>query len=241
MGEGEDASVVYLDLTWGSGMRAEPPEEGVSSVLTFPAGFAQFGAYVEEQGHWVEDDPALDARIRGEAIELVLQSHGQSYFLCREQLQCVRRLSALAEGSRCELESFLEAAEAEAASDGVGSDDDAAPGDKRDSKQYEDGFDPSHWPAVFAYLKRPEQPLRALAEFLNAQGPFRQRMWRRCISELIGIQTSAQALRCRALVKAAEADPASAMAHWGVAFANGPEYNWNESGGFYAASAEWHV
>ena len=37
---------------------------------------------------------------------------------------------------------------------------------------------------------------------------------------------------------AAEADPACAMAHWGVAFANGPEYNWNESGGFYGAAAE---
>lgn len=204
VGEGEDASVVYLDLTWGSGMRAEPPEEGVSSVLTFPAGFAQFGAYVEEQGHWVEDDPALDARIRGEAIELVLQSHGQSYFLCREQLQCVRRLSGLAEGSRCELETFLEAAEA--ASDDADSDEDAAPPrGKQTDKQHEDGFDPNTWPAVLAYLKNPEQPLRPLAEFLNAQRPYRQHMRRRCISELIGLQLSAQALRCRALVKAAEA------------------------------------
>jgi len=28
------------------------------------------------------------------------------------------------------------------------------------------------------------------------------------------------------------------MAHWGVAFANGPDYNWNESAGFFAAAAQ---
>ena len=38
--------------------------------------------------------------------------------------------------------------------------------------------------------------------------------------------------------KAVELDPACAMAHWGVALANGPEYNWNESGGFYAVAAQ---
>ena len=38
--------------------------------------------------------------------------------------------------------------------------------------------------------------------------------------------------------RAAEADSACAMAHWGVAFANGPDYNWNESAGFFAAAAQ---
>lgn len=45
-----------------------------------------------------------------------------------------------------------------------------------------------------------------------------------------------EALAC--FVRAAEKDPSCAMAHWGVAFANGPEYNWNESGGFYGAAAQ---
>lgn len=38
--------------------------------------------------------------------------------------------------------------------------------------------------------------------------------------------------------RAAEADPACVMAHWGVAFANTPEYNWNESGGFFVVAAQ---
>ena len=45
-----------------------------------------------------------------------------------------------------------------------------------------------------------------------------------------------EALAC--FQKAAEADPSCGMAHWGIAFANGPEYNFNESGGFYMAAAQ---
>ena len=45
-----------------------------------------------------------------------------------------------------------------------------------------------------------------------------------------------EALAC--FLQAAEADPGCAMAHWGVAFSNSPEYNWNESGGFYAVAAQ---
>ena len=38
--------------------------------------------------------------------------------------------------------------------------------------------------------------------------------------------------------KAAQADGECAMAHWGVAFCHGPEYNWNESGGFYEVAKQ---
>ena len=38
--------------------------------------------------------------------------------------------------------------------------------------------------------------------------------------------------------EAARADPACAMAHWGVAVANGPDYNFSAKAGFYAVAAQ---
>ena len=107
VGEGEEAEALYVDLNWGSGVTAEPPIDGVSSVLSFPSGMSELARYVEEHGYYC-DDPVMEARLHGTAIELVVD--GKRYHFIKAQLEGVVKLRALEEGSRCEdLEAFLDA------------------------------------------------------------------------------------------------------------------------------------
>ena len=193
IGEGARASVLYLDLNWGEGISVEPPVDGVSEVRSFPRGIAQFAAFVEEHGYWTQDE-LVQARLEGTAIELVVQ--GKSYFLLWEQLRCMRRLRSLAEGSRCELEPFLEAPH-DQVDDGTEEQSLAA------GTEHELPFQPSAWPHVYEYIQRPDQPFALLEDFMSMHSYQRQRRWRSVETSFLELQASARVLGFGALFTAA--------------------------------------
>ena len=190
VGEGDEAEALYVDLNWGSGVTAEPPIDGVSSVLSFPSGMRELARYVEEHGYYC-DDPVMEARLHGTAIELVVD--GKRYHFIKAQLQGVAKLRALQEGSRCDdLEAFLDAYD---------DDDDEGEGE---TDEFDLAFVPSAWPIVVAYLHDPSERLAPHDEYLKQ--PWRHRKHtHRCASKLFDVQVNARELGCPALFEAAAA------------------------------------
>ena len=187
VGEGGTAFAVYIHMNYGEGFKAMPPEDGVSEVMSFPQGMREFVAFIEERGFWT-DEPVLQARVDGRAIELVVG--GSSSWVLREQLQPIKKLRGLAEGERCELEPFLD--EYEEAGDEEG-DDASLP------------FDANAWAPCLAYLLKPDEPLEPLRE-ARAMTNYRPAYRRHTItSQLFNIKVNAVELGWRALEKAANA------------------------------------
>ena len=178
-------SCLYVDLTYGEPVQAEPPEDGVSEVRCFPGGIKEFASFVEDHGFWVEE-PVLAARLKGRAIELVVD--GKSEWVLRTQLQPIRKLRALAEGSVCELnQGFLD--------------------DQDDEEEGEvgDGFSEEAWPHCVAFLRDPSKPLVPLAEarsWTTYRPMYRKREVDR---QLFRLKSNAFELGWPALRKAADA------------------------------------
>ena len=106
IGEGDNACFLYIDMTYAHAVSDAVPEEGVSEVKCFPRGMEEFAEFLDHHGFWVAGDNwVLKARLEGRAVELVVD--GLSYWATCEQLQPIRKLRSLAEGSRCEVSSFL--------------------------------------------------------------------------------------------------------------------------------------
>ena len=188
IGEGERACFVYVDLTYGEALREQPPEEGVSEVRSFTS-MVEFAAFVESEGFWT-DDARLQARLEGRAIELVVG--GVSSWVRRAQLQPVRRLRALAEGSRCELEAYLE---------------DELDEDESDEEEDFVGFVAAAWPHCLAFLQDSTAPLEPLKQAIafthhHYRPSFRFNEFR---SQLRNIRSNAHELGFRALREAADA------------------------------------
>jgi hypothetical protein len=194
-GDGDaDGELLYVDLTYGAAVTDDPPEDGVSEVRHFPHGMAEFRAFVEEQGFWVED-PGLRARLEGRAIELVVTIRGerQRAWLEREKLQPIRRLRGLAEGSRCKLESFLDGPPDE--EDGGGGGEDLA-GHR---------FGSDVWPDCLAFIRDPSAPLAPLAQARQWTTYKPKARKRQLVSRLFDIKVNALVLGYPALRKAADA------------------------------------
>jgi hypothetical protein len=194
-GDGDaDGELLYVDLTYGAAVTDESPEDGVSEVRHFPHGMAEFRAFVEEQGFWVED-PGLRARLEGRAIELVVTIRGerQRAWLEREKLQPIRRLRGLAEGSRCKLESFLDGPPDE--EDGGGGGEDLA-GHR---------FGSDVWPDCLAFIRDPSAPLAPLAQARQWTTYKPKARKRQLVSRLFDIKVNALVLGYPALRKAADA------------------------------------
>ena len=191
VGEGAAASCLYF-ADCGHGVTDVPPDDGVSEVRCFPRGIEQFAAFVDEQGFWCEEE-RLRARIRGEAVELVV-GEARAWVL-REQLQPIRKLRGLAQGSRCELVPFLD--EYDDGDDGEG-DDPQLP------------LDRSAWPHTLAFILDPTAPLEPLESarriLTTHLHPHMLREHKsRIQNELFGLKVNAFELGYRALWKAVAA------------------------------------
>ena len=129
----------------------------------------------------------MAARLAGTAIELVVA--GESSWVLRTQLEPIRRLRGLAEGSRCELVPFLTEFVAGLADDGEGS----------------EPFNEGAWPDCLAFILDPDATLRPLEQARGMTYYFVGTQKRMLLSELFNIKVNACWLGYRALEKAANA------------------------------------
>ena len=207
IGEGVAASCLYVDLTYGHGLRDVPPDEGVSEVRTFPRGMAQFAQHVDEHGYWCEDD-RLRARLEGTAVELVV-GEARAWVL-REQLQPIRKLRGLAVGSRCELVPFLEEYEGEGEGEGENGGDDPAGTSGAKVVDVSYPFEEAAWPHTLAFILEPLEPLEPLRRARQILASHlhpvtKQHHKRRVQAELWRLKVNAFELGYRALGKAVDA------------------------------------
>lgn len=117
---------------------------------------------------------------------------GLSYWATCEQLQPTRKLRSLAEGSRCEVASFL-----------------AEFNDEEEVRVADDAnslpFQAEAWTACFAFIVDPAVVLEPLAEARSRTTYRPQWLKRQCTTQLFDIKVNARQLGYPALEKAVDA------------------------------------